>query len=829
MLYLDSPVGSIAGLTIFRDHADPNLFYYACERPRLAMNGTVPEFVFLVYQRDITDNPNLSADAKEQLGGGFLAFTVDLSVDKNQLDEARRLLGRFAEGTVNLAPLQYRSGTVRLSITKDTAEAPGATGDAPKGVSFFEEVYGTSKPSLLSDNRATFGVMLDHEGALLMEAALKSGISPIGVIYDLEYLGMRPAFNVKITADYKRIYDHLEMQFGIKGGVGPISAAVDIGLAWQKLREDGSIKVEVVNFTDDENFRKQADAAFDWFKTELLRDFFKSSLEPPSFMKQGQSANLLGALQSLLGPLTEGQQGPSKPTMGAPTTLAPTPTAPPTTLDSGTQTTADRNKAATAAAAPQADGAAKPAGNGAQFGLQVGFSLKMYHQEELKTRSFEYSMQAAVARTAAPQGLFSTMVNGLDLSRAIKRVSLDDDFFKHINAKFQIAADLERDKIDLVTINIEYPGVRPAGVQPEQVGGVTFTPQDKTPKSFRTFLNDDLDLRYRYKMDVHFAADSEWEGNEPHFSSDWIVETGQAPQVNPFDAVDRLDVEVTVASDVADPVQQVQVDLLYDDPAVGMRAERSFNFKPGDASKRWKLRFPEGAKHGFRHRVTYFLTDNVRYQTDWVETGEITTEATSLVIHGPFQNTLRIPVISLLDPSQIIEASVDIIYSDPARGYERRERVVYGPEESSQSRKRSIAIPTLDVAPKGVTYSVSAIRSDGTVFETPQAEVSPGKTIIVSDGVGETRIIKVELANPDIAGAGLAAVRVRVRGKGEMADQDEVLFRPGDNTPKTITLVQPIEGAFAYSYEVEGYSLLGVPKAGARAETSDMTLLVGLP
>jgi hypothetical protein len=237
------------------------------------------------------------AGSQQQLGGGFLAFTVDLSVDDVQLKEVRRRLGQFADGTVELAPLPYRSGTVRLSITKDTAEAPGAAADTPKGVSFFEEVYGTSKPSLLGGNRATFGVMMDHEGALLMEAALKSGISPIGVIYDLEYLGMRPAFNVKITADYKRIYNHLEMQFGIRGGVGPITAAVDIGMAWQKLREDGSIKVEVTNFTDDENFRKQADAAFDWFKTELLRDFFKSSLEPPSFMKQGQSSNMLGALQ----------------------------------------------------------------------------------------------------------------------------------------------------------------------------------------------------------------------------------------------------------------------------------------------------------------------------------------------------------------------------------------------------------------------------------------------------------------------------------------------------------------------------------------------------
>ena len=828
MLYLDSPVGSIAGLTLFRDHADPNLFYYACERPRLALNEGVPEFVFLVYQRDITDNPNLTPEAKLQLGGGFLAFTVDLSVDDVQLNEVRRRLGQFADGTVQLAPLPYRSGTVRLSITKDTAEAPGATASAPKGVSFFEEVYGTSKPSLLSGNRATFGVMLDHEGALLMEAALKSGISPIGVIYDLEYLGMRPAFNVKITADYKRIYSHLEMQFGIRGGVGPITAAVDIGMAWQKLREDGSIKVEVINFTDDENFRKQADAAFDWFKTELLRDFFKSSLEPPSFMKQGQSSNLLGALQSLLGPLTESQQGPTRPVMGVPTTLAPTPSAPPTSLDSGTQTTADRNKAATAAAAPQ-DGAAKPASNGAQFGLQIGFSLKMYQQEELKTRSFEYSMQAAVARTAAPQGLFSTIVNGMDLSRAIKRVSLDDDFFKHVNAKFQLGADLTASQIELVTINIEYPGVRPDGVQPEQVGGLTFTPQDSGAKSFRTFLNDELDLRYRYKMDVHFAQNSEWQGNEPHYTSGWIVETGQAPQVNPFDAIDQLEVEVSVGSSVADPVQQVQVDLVYDDPAVGMRAERSFTFRPGDPSKSWKLRFPESARHRFRHRVTYFLIDNMRHQTDWVESGEITTEALSLIIPGPFLNTMEISVLSLLDPTRILDATVDVLYADPARGYERRERVVYGPDSGDPSRKREIVIPTLDPVPRGVTYSVTVVRSDGTILEVPATEIAPGRKIIVSDGVGETRIIRIELADTDLEAAGLAAVRVRVRGKGEDADEGDVLFRPGDNTPKTVMLVQPVDGAFSYTYEVEGYTSLGVPRAGARAETGDMELVLGLP
>jgi hypothetical protein len=413
--------------------------------------------------------------------------------------------------------------------------------------------------------------------------------------------------------------------------------------------------------------------------------------------------------------------------------------------------------------------------------------------------------------------------------RAIKHVSLDDDFFKHVNAKFQLGADLAASQIELVSINIEYPGVRPDGVQPEQVGGITFTPQDNGAKSFRTFLNDALDLRYRYKMDIHFAQNSDWEGNEPHYTSGWIVETGQAPQVNPFDAVDQLQIEVSLGSTVIAPVQQVQIDLVYDDPAVGMRAERSMTFKPGDPTKNWRLRFPEGAIHSFKHRVTYFLDDNVRHRTDWIESGAITTEAISLIIPGPFLNTMKIPVLSLLDPASIIEASVDVLYVDAARGYEWRGRTVFGPDSQNRSRSREISIPTLDPMPHGVTYSVTVVRADGTVLEVPSREIRPGEKIMVSDGVGQTRIIRIELANTNLEAAGLVAVRVRVRGQGEDADQDDVIFRPGDVAPKSVMLVQPIEGAFTYSYEVEGYTAFGVPKAGVRTDTQDLKLVVGLP
>ncbi|MCA9998137.1 MAG: hypothetical protein KDE56_20390, partial [Anaerolineales bacterium] len=96
MLYLDSPIGPINGLMIYRDHQDPDMFYYVPERPRLALNDGTPEFVFLKYRRDITDNADFDPDKDESLGGGFLAFTVDLGVTDDQLDDMKRELRRFA-------------------------------------------------------------------------------------------------------------------------------------------------------------------------------------------------------------------------------------------------------------------------------------------------------------------------------------------------------------------------------------------------------------------------------------------------------------------------------------------------------------------------------------------------------------------------------------------------------------------------------------------------------------------------------------------------------------------------------------------------------------
>lgn len=821
MLYLDQPIGKVRGLMIFRDHENPNMFYYVPERPRLARSeGGVPEFVFLKYRKDITDNPDFDPESEDDLGGGFLSFTVDLGIEESVLEQVRRELRRFAEGDVQLAPIQFRKGSVRLSIMKDATEAEDPPEGIEEGTTFFEEVYGATMPSLFGDNRATFSLVLNREGATLIEAGLRTGISPIGVIYRLEFLGMRPAFNVKITAEYSRIYNHLETEFGVRGQIQAVSLAADIGAAFQKLRDDGTIKVEVTHFTDDEDLRRQAEEAFNWFKTELLKDFFQTSMEPPSFMTRSSSGGLgiLGQLQGLFGTLGRTQSGGTiNPVRGQPTAQPPTPAAAPTEPSSGVPSTSD------VSAQRQTGTGSGGTGGGSDSNLspfQVAFSLKFYRQEELKTRTFEYSMQAAVAQEIAPQGLFSTVVDGFDLDRFIKEVNLDDDFFKRLIVDVSMGAALLEADISSVAVNMEYPGRLEPGANPIHTDGFRFD-KNETSHVFTTWLNERMDRHYRYKMDVHFKPTSEWLGQEPHMFTDWIIETRDELILSPLDLFETLNITIQLGDMDSGEVSQVQVEVIYNDPISGFHVERTFQLTPGAATaEHLKLRLTDNATPEYRYRVLYFLSNNVRFQTDWV-----TTENPELIINEPFQGNLDLRLFPLLDANNLLEAVIDLTYAEAETGYSRKMQHILNNTEGISAR--SISIPTLVPDPSGYSINWTIVRMDGSVF-TSGDQTFDQPVAVISDGVGTTHRIIVRLPQ-NVNWGSIMAIKVNLQGLGENGDFTQAIFTPSQTAEQTRWLVQPTEGQFRYRFDVTAYTLSGTPVPGISQEASDGTLIVQVP
>lgn len=875
MLYLDTVYGPFNGVTVYGDNQNKSLFYYIVERPRLARTNGVPELLFLKYRRDLTDNPALDQNIKESLGGGFLSFTVDLGLEDQELESLKEQIAQVAsagDGEITLVPVQFRKGTVRLSIVKDAAEAPGSQPNQPKGVDFFEEVYGTSIPSLFGFNRATFSLVLSAEGAELIEAGLRAGLSPIGVIYDLEFLGLRPAFDVKITADYHRIYDSLSIDFGLKGQVYVIGLNVDIELAWQKLRDDGSIKVEVLNFTDDADLRKQADAAFEWFKKDLLNDFFSSSLQPPSFMKQlssttssaagatgtpptgggtspagGQpgagknppspsggaqsntsTSSAVGQLQNLVGGLNNAQSTKAlNPTRGTPTTATPTPAQKPTNMKDNVAPTSNMNQKVGNALGTPAN--QKPGGAGAkqgaagkggsQLSITLGFTLKQLHTEELKTRVFEYSEQAAVARTAAPQGLFSSVVQGFDLNRAIIEVDLNDSFLQQVNSTISISDNFAVTGLTVVDINLEYPGTQQPGEQPTRTEGFTFKPGDLTSKKFTAWLNDKKDLTYRYQFGNHFKADAPWVGKDDHIVSDWIVTRAPELTLDPMDAIALLDVEITVGNISSGQVTQAQIDVWYQDANDSFINKQSFLLKPGDPSTHWRLRLTSAEQRTYQYRITYFFPNNLQHQTDWVST-----DSRSIVVNDPFQGSLDLRLVPLLDAGSLIEADVDLTYREADTGYTRNLHQTFTPDNL---KAQAISLPTLAKIAAPYTSSITVIRSDGSTF-TSQPTTSSSPVLIISDGVGKIHAIQVHLPSKDLGN--LAALKVDFTGSGDDPDFASVLFTPSQVNDRTVYLVQSGKTtAFSYTYKVTGYTQHGQPIAGDSGTATGSSLVVKMP
>jgi hypothetical protein len=442
--------------------------------------------------------------------------------------------------------------------------------------------------------------------------------------------------------------------------------------------------------------------------------------------------------------------------------------------------------------------------------------------DEEKTREFEYSEQDAVAQEVAPQGLFSTMVRGVDLSKLVKDIPLDDDFFKRVEATIAMGSDLAAEGVDSVSLNLEYPANRKPGVAPLASDGVIWRPGAVAPHAFAAWLDDAKDLDYQYQMDVEFSAQSEWVGKGNRVTSPWITSRARALTLDPLDVMALFDLPISVGS--IDPtVQQVEVDVAYDDAASGFSDHRSFLLKAGDPAAHWKLRLSDPNLHTYQYRVTYVFTGNYQHATDW-----ITTDSDTLVIGNPFKNQFQLGVVPILDVANLQEADVEIVYKEADSGYEHRSSLTFNPTAMA---RQVVVIPTMAAEPSGYSFTSTVVHQDGSVVAptTTQATIDD-QLVLVKEGQGAVHKISVSLPDPNIGGAGLFAVKVVLWGPGDPPDVAEAIFTPTAVGPKVATLVQPDTSVpWSYHYQVIGYTALGVPRGGEPRVASDSNLLIQLP
>ncbi len=417
MIYLAAPIFNFDDLIVMRDDADPLQYYYYPSNPQLALNPDgSPSFLFVRFKTDAPVPPGVES------GGGFLNFDVDLRVDPDKLDGVKRQIRSQLNlsDDPRLVPLQYRTGTTRL-IFLDAAPPPAAptTGAPPTAVAvgstsattavaggtpalqFVESASYAASPSLYGNNRSAFSVALSPQGATLVKACLDAPTFLAGVVYDLTFVGLRPAFHVSLVVDWNQVYNYMENQFHSSVNVPFVALQSDIDASTEKLIEDRVIQLNVVSYAAgaaDADIIKEKDAATDWLKKMITDSFFKPSIPPKPLSSDsgGKVGQAAGTVKSALAPVS------------------------------------------------------------------MGYSLKMMESTNVKNMNVNMTEQDATEVRIVPQGHLAGLMEVLKtqpLSNYYREVDLNDPFFQRVRVDISVADVFAIDHVDSIIVNLQYAGL----------------------------------------------------------------------------------------------------------------------------------------------------------------------------------------------------------------------------------------------------------------------------------------------------------------------------------------------------------------------------------
>lgn len=735
MLQLDATPMTIDGLTIFRDHADLQQFWYLpgpvvlARRPADGRSA----FSFMKFKR---------APGSTSRGGGFLTFEVSLRPDP---ETERRILARLSSvsrGTPRLAAVPFDDGTVQcIALNTQGGGGTRATpNEAPGSFRAVETILGAVKPSLQADNTAAFSLELSVEGAILLEQAFKERTTPIGVIYDLKYSGMRPAFNVRITADFKQIFTHFST--AVDGQRGFMRAGIDAG--FDRLTRNGAIKIEVLDFTNSAENEIRIKEALDFFKQQVLNTWFTPVLTPGTqAATPAQTASLeqVRALGAQLRPPqppapppeaaqpgqaptdhgpspTEGTgQGAAPPGLPAapvtaegaadasPTEGSGNPPAPIPAPGSGAAAVAVRRTGGTVRAVADTPNAAA-----AGEGMVVAFRLKTIRQDERRTAVFEYNRAQVEQRTYAPQGFIGLLTADLQRDRHFVEIDLDDAFYQTIS--IEAKAPFQFTEIGLAEIHmaLDYgPSSDPINHRHHEF---MFSPDDRGPKTHEFAVNLRKDRIYQVVSQFHFDPASGWEGEKFSYQIPPSMTEDRTLIANPNDALGFMEVRLEPHAIDFEIVEFIDVDLVYQDPS-GWTREKSFRFTEETGPQTWKLRLSIPAVRGFTYKLTHRLKDGTTRESPMM-----TSRVPRVLVEDPFPGLLNVTIFPMLEWEEIRAAMLDVSYEDTANNYRRSHRIRLTPALNETSVRFSTVNPAL----KRYRHQLTIVRNDGTTERLPAIE-----------------------------------------------------------------------------------------------------------
>ena len=739
MLFLDTSF-EIEGVTLFRDYNSRNRFYYMPRAPHMTVEGGQPLFQLLIYRRDITDNPDFKES--DRPGGGFLTMTVDIGVPKALLDEIKSQLSGSA-GDAELVPVPFENGSVRVSaLGFSTAGAAGAAGAT--GPHFVENILGAATPSLYGKNAAVFSIELSHEGALLMRSSLSDpGATQVAVIYDLDYRGLLPAYQAKITIEFKQAYQYLHTRMALN----TLWLKTDVDAEMEVLRKEGHIKIDSTDYQESDPAKLAEHAT----KLEALA----KELATWAFFKPGlQPGKVLAEDRGTLPPLAPPADGSLQNQVTAPLLAAGTgrgspgdvagPRVPATSAALGTNRVGGSN-------APAASGGTTaPAGGGENTAVdawnkagrpQAAFLMRSLSQTEQQTITYNLNQVGATKRTAAPQGSIAQLPGASEMRGRIKEIDLNDPFFERIRGTVTSTADLAAAGVTSMVVKLQY-GVRDDGSRPKDTKEVVIAKTGDSG-SFDFFMDKRKSITLEYQVVVTWKAGFAIGATETQSVSPWILTTTRNLDIDPQAVSTVFPVTLTLGAVDSNVVTQVQSVVRYADAASNTQGERTVLLSQASPQAVVPIRPRDPLKRAFSVRTSFFygaVEEVVEQQGD----------GQSLIVLNP-PTTRAVPVsVTAVDPlAHYSKILVELSYG-PEGGVEQAKTIELGGAGTTGSW--TFLRPS-DTAPALYRYRVTRFGKDGTT-NIDDWQQTRERALIVGDRFDRIFDVEVHFLVPDFAAAG---------------------------------------------------------------------------
>lgn len=705
MLYLKPPFHIIEGSAVFADHANERQFYFMPAMPHLSMFSDggmdIPAIQLLKFRGGAGN-------------GGFLTFQVDLGLPQERIDAIGAELKRIHQLREDpiLAPVLLEGGSVRLIIL---GKATGPDGqplwDPEQNQRFVVDIEHATTPALYGDNQAVFSVELDQDGVQLIEASLlESALMPIGVVYSLDFYALRPAFTVKVTADWDRVQTHLSESFG----VDVMFVSTEIDTVVDKLIEDQVVKIDVDSFLpegeDSGSWVGRREQAVNDFKDMVLDTFFKPSIEPVKEEKDGWDKF--------------------------------------------------------------ADTSERLAEIGASGGFgfpKFSYVKKDFTRIDKKRIDLTMNERVTVKRSIYPQATLKGLGRALprdadgkviDAGRWIQEVTLDDPWFTKRSVRAWSLVDFDEDQVQSVNLTLNYAN------EPRTIR-LTKAEPDATREWNSTLAGNAMvrPVDYEYRVSFGGVDTGErpgflvWRSDEPIIGDEFDI----SPRGQGLYFIDHI---VFGAAGVPwDRYPQVSVEVRYADPAHSIRLAETFMLSRDKPEATWN-RFRLNAQlSDYEVKVTYLAVDREDIAIDWASTDQ-----ERFIIRDPHPLRRVIQVAPAVDWRLVAMVFVELRYLDEANDVDEQQTLAFF--DSPEDRvPKTFSIDLVDGTQRLVSYATTIVLKDNRTIIVPRS-MTVGSTIVIRTDMAGHRIVSVTPPNVDFGARGIARIEAQLSYRDQEAGLD---------------------------------------------------------